>query len=101
MVTIITRHPATQEIIGELLGSKKTVAIPHWDGNVDSLGEEVVGVLPLPMIKQILDSGRKFYLFALNPVPAELRGKELSRDDIKKIGFKFYEVKNIELIEIL
>ncbi|MHA1325541.1 MAG: CRISPR-associated protein Csx16 [Candidatus Helarchaeota archaeon] len=100
MITIITRHPATQEIIAKLLGSKKTVVVPHWDGNLDSLGEEVVGVLPLPMIKQILDSGRKFYLFALNPVPQEMRGKELSEDDIRNIGFKLYEVRDVDLVEI-
>lgn len=108
-ITIITRHNATVDIIKHLIinGTIKIPAlkidfgvIPHLTDDTP-LGDIIIGVLPVPMIKQILDQGKDFYLFTLNNIPPDLRGKDLTQDDIDKIGYSIYKINSIDLDKII
>lgn len=107
-ITIITRHNSTIDIIKNLINSGKLDLpkdvdfdiIPHLT-NIDDTGNIIIGILPIPIIKDVINSGKQFYLFTLNNIPPNMRGKDLSMDDIKNIGFSIYKITDIIMDKII
>lgn len=50
----------------------------------------VIGTLPIHLAAQVCDSGARFMTIELN-VPPELRGSELSREQLEAFGAKLVE----------
>lgn len=119
-ITIVTRHTATIELMEELIKNgtlklKDSVSgnnaekieeiefniINHLENENSELGDVVIGILPIPKIIEILNQGKEFYLFSLNNVPQNMRGKELTLQDLKTLGFSFYKINKIDVEKII
>ena len=60
-------------------------------------GDMVMGVLPVSVVAEVMAQGARFLHLELQ-VPPELRGKELSADDLERMGAKLveYEVRKVD-----
>ncbi len=78
---VVTRHPAlVQFLVEQGIVDKKTPTINHATVN-DIEGKHVIGVLPMHMAAMALTITE----VPLN-IPAELRGKELSLEEVKEFA---------------
>lgn len=64
--------------------------LPHLDPALISAGDQVIGTLPLPMVAEVQRRGAR-YLHLSVPIPPELRGQELSADQLDKLGASLTE----------
>ena len=72
------------------------------DSIIEEIKEDykVYGVLPIPIIKQILDKGAEVYLINLPAVAVGQRGKELTVEEMDKAGAKIIKISKLELKEV-
>ena len=97
---VITRHAATARILAQIFTGYEIEVRAHLKpDDIPNLPQIVAGVLPIPMIKQIIDSGREFYLFTV-AVPAELRGKDLTENELEKLHWTLHKIEKVEIKEI-
>ena len=92
---VVTRHPAlVQFLVEQGIVDKKTPTINHATVN-DIEGKHVIGVLPMHMAALALTITE----VPLN-IPAELRGKELSLEQVEKFAGEpvTYSVRTAENI---
>jgi len=66
--------------------------LSHLDENLIQPGDWVIGTLPLPMVAAIQRRGAR-YLHLNVPVSAELRGQELSADQLEQLGASLQEYR--------
>lgn len=84
----ITRHQGAQDwaysqgITAQIM--------PHLDPDMITKGDIVMGTLPIPIIAEICAKGARYFHLTL-PIPPELRGKELSAQDMQNLGAKLEE----------
>ncbi|QQK58052.1 CRISPR-associated protein Csx16 [Shewanella sp. LC6] len=64
--------------------------LPHLDPALICAGDRVIGTLPLPMVAEVQRRGAR-YLHLSVSVPSELRGQELSADQLDKLGASLTE----------
>lgn len=84
MKYFVSRHPgAIAWAKREGLGIDEFVA--HFDPSVVQPGDVVMGSLPMHIAAAVCAMGAKFLALTIN-TPAELRGKELTADDMDKIS---------------
>lgn len=77
-IITVTRHLGTVE----WLGADPARAIPHLHSVEDlPAGCVVVGVLPLHLAVEVVQSGRCYVALSLD-LPPDMRGRELSRSDM-------------------
>ena len=84
---IITRHPATVQYLQEVLNVSACV-ITHADDSFFSgltPEDEVIGILPAPLMAQVCSRTKKPFGHFEISLPPDLRGKELSLEDLKKL----------------
>jgi len=60
---------------------------PHLDITLINVGDTVIGSLPVNLAAQVCAAGAT-YLHLSVELPAELRGRELSADDLDRLGAK-------------
>ena len=91
---IITRHPGAIEWLRHHypeLGIAKAISHASEDFFAGlEKGDVVIGVLPLALAARVCDAGARFYSLSV-PVPPEMRGKELSADDLERLGASIEE----------
>jgi putative CRISPR-associated protein (TIGR02620 family) len=98
MIYVVTRHAgaiawlASKGFTGEIAVHLSSDQIK--DGNI------YIGVLPVPMIKQILDAGSRFYLLVLPEISLEKRVRELTPDEMDAAGAILQEVTRIDLAPV-
>lgn len=88
---LITRHLATVDFLKTEFGYKNVTVITHADEKFFtalSLGDNVIGILPAPLMAKVCDKTQKPFSHFDISIPPELRGKELSVDDLKKLSPK-------------
>ncbi|WP_461601614.1 CRISPR-associated protein Csx16 [Aeromonas rivipollensis] len=68
------------------------VVLPHLDPVFICTGDWVIGTLPLPMVAEVQRFGAR-YLHLSVPVPPELRGQELSADQLEQLGASLIEYR--------
>ena len=73
---------ARQNIHAELVG--------HLDTRLIKSGDTVIGSLPINLAAQVCTAGARYLHLALE-VPAELRGCELSADQLEQLGARLQE----------
>jgi len=87
MIYVVTRHVGAIEWIARK-GFEGATLVSHLDGetiaNLNE-GDVVIGVLPIHIAAQVCDRGASFYALTIN-VPPEMRGRELSADDMESLG---------------
>ncbi|KKO47662.1 CRISPR-associated protein [Arsukibacterium sp. MJ3] len=80
----ISRHPGAIDWI-----KQQGVLIERWETHLSlsdvAPGDTVVGTLPIPMVAALNAIGA-YYVHLNVEVPASLRGKELSLDDLNVLG---------------
>lgn len=90
---IITRHPAVVPWLKKI-GFDGEV-IPHLREEDIQTGETYVGVLPVPLIKKILDAEGEFILISLPDVALGQRGQELTPKDMIAAGACLHRISMI------
>jgi len=97
-VYIITRHQGSVEwlnskgIYGEVLSHLEEDQI-----RPDSL---YIGVLPVPLIKQVLDANSRFFLLVLPDITMSQRSADLCAEEVNKTGASLLEIKNLDVIPV-
>jgi len=68
----------------------------HFDVGIIRPGDKVLGTLPVSIIAEINRKNARYFHLTLN-LPPELRGQELSADDMEKAGARLeeFEVRKI------
>jgi hypothetical protein len=89
---IITRHQALVEVIHELYPDTNNCAVVAQASPADIEGKVVYGVLP-PQLAKLAEHVVAIPL----AVPAELRGVELTKEQVKALMGKPFPYKVIEL----
>lgn len=85
----VTRHPGAIEWARR---QNLTVdqQIDHLDLNVIAPGDTVIGVLPINLAAEVCQRGAQFISLSLE-LPLETRGRELSADDLERLGARLEE----------
>ena len=80
----ISRHPGAIEWaarrnmpVDQLIG--------HLDAAIVKAGDTVIGSLPVNLAAQVCAKGAAYWHLSLE-LPAELRGQDLSADDLERLG---------------
>lgn len=80
----ISRHPGAINWI-----KQHGIAIDRWETHLSTEdvlpGDTVVGTLPVPMVAELNEKGARYIHLSIE-IPASLRGKELSADDLNMLG---------------
>jgi len=98
MIIIVTRHSGAIEwlrangFVGEI--------ISHLTADTILPDNIYIGVLPLPMIQQILEAGSRFFLLVMPEVSLPQRDREMSPGEMDAAGAKLMEVKKIEMVPV-
>jgi len=74
--------------------------IAHLDPKILGEGDTVVGVLPITLVKELIDKGVQVYSLQLPDVPKELRGQELTPELMDKYGAKVFRILTLEWEEV-
>ncbi|OPY38424.1 MAG: putative CRISPR-associated protein (Cas_VVA1548) [Methanoregula sp. PtaU1.Bin051] len=98
MIYIVTRHAgAVAWLRAKGFGGE---VVPHLTGDQIRPGNIYIGVLPVPMIKLILDAGSRFYLLMLPEVTPAQRDQEMTPTEMDAAGARLVEVKRIEIAPV-
>lgn len=98
MIYIVTRHEGAVEWLRSK-GYEGSVT-PHLEQGRITEGDVYVGVLPIPMVKTILDAGSRFILLVLPDVAYSQRGRSMTPEEMNRAGAHLIEVKDIELANL-
>jgi len=103
MKWIVTRHHDTVRWIQTATNDNSYKQIEHLNQKIVNLmrpGDRVYGVLPIHLIRELLDRGIKYYQIVLPNIPPEKRGKELNLSELREAGIRIYHVKGLEMEEV-
>ena len=95
---IVTRHPGAIEFIRDA-GFEGEV-IEHFTPEMVEEGIMVVGVLPVHLIGEILEKGGRYVHVVMPQIPQEMRGQELTTEQMREYGATLMEVINLGLLEV-
>jgi CRISPR-associated protein Csx16 len=100
-VLLVTRHPAAQEWIAARC-SGQIHRLTHLQLSDVQAGDCVVGVLPIPMVADIIKRGARYLNLDID-VPEAARGRELSTAELEAFGAKLveYHVQRVDSAEEL
>lgn len=90
----ISRHPGAQDWARQ--NGHNTKMVTHFDPQSVQPGDTVLGTLPVHLAAEVCERGGRYFHLTLN-IPAEMRGKELTADDMSQLGacLQEFEVKNV------
>jgi len=96
-VCFVTRHPGARDWAGRR-GLAIDRFVQHLDPGMLRPGDLVIGTLPVNLIAEIQRLGCGYVHLSLE-LPAELRGRELSAEQLDACGARLraYEVKELPL----
>ena len=91
----VTRHPGAKAWAEEA-GINIDICLEHLQINQLKTGDKVLGTLPVNLVAELNAKGVRYFHLTL-PMPAELRGREITKDIMKQLGAKLeeYSVKKI------
>jgi len=98
MIYLITRHPGAAEWL--IMKGYEGVVQPHLERAQIQRGNLYIGVLPIPMVKEILDAGSRFFLLVLPDIAFGQRGQEMTPVEMEKAGACLVEVTRIDLTPV-
>jgi CRISPR-associated protein Csx16 len=83
-VYLVTRHPGAKDwAAGEGLAVDEV--IDHLEPERIDAGDTVIGSLPVSLAASVCERGARYLHLSLT-LPAEVRGHELSADDLRRLG---------------
>ena len=83
-VWFVSRHRGAQQWAADE-GFAVDRLITHLDPASIAAGDVVIGSLPVNLAAEVCARGARYLHLSL-PLPPELRGKELSADDLRRLG---------------
>lgn len=89
----ISRHPGAFAW-ANTQGFQVDECLAHFDVNFIQSGDTVIGTLPVNLIAQVNERGGRYFHLALE-LPAEMRGQELSAEQMQAFGAQLKEFKAI------
>lgn len=87
----VSRHPGAMEWAASQ-GLAVDQLITHLDPSYVRSGDTVIGTLPVNLVAEVCARGARYLHLTLN-LPTELRGKELSSDDMRQFGARTDEFR--------
>lgn len=81
---LVSRHPGAFAWLARR-GYSVGRRVAHLDPERVRSGDVVIGTLPVPLVAAIVARGARYYHLTV-PVPAQLRGRELSAADLERLG---------------
>ena len=85
----VSRHPGAIQWAAQE-GFKVDQLVTHLDTSLIRPGDTVLGSLPVNMAAEICAQGARYFHLSLD-LPAELRGKELTPEDMRQCGARLEE----------
>lgn len=98
MLYIVTRHQGAIDWLR--VKGYDGIVTTHLEKNQITGGNLYIGVLPIPIVKEILDAGSRFFLLVLPDLAFAQRGQEMSPDEMEKAGASLVEVKRVDLVPV-
>jgi len=95
---IVTRHSGAVAWL-EQKGFRGEV-ITHLSPEQVSKGDTIVGVLPVHIVAELKEKGAQVFIIVLPQVPSEMRGHELSPEQMDEFGARLLEVEVLKLREV-
>ena len=92
---IVTRHPGAVEFL-QHCGYAGEVC-EHFVPEMAQEGMLIIGVLPVHLIAQVLQSGARFIQVVLPQIPPEMRGAELTPAQMEEFGAQLIEITGITM----
>jgi CRISPR-associated protein Csx16 len=92
----ITRHPGARD-----WARRRKLNVDRWSGHLDpdgiGPGDTVIGTLPVHLIWEVNRRGARYLHLSLD-LPPELRGRELSADELEhcRARLEEYRVDKVE-----
>jgi len=96
-VVIVSRHQGTIEVLRQIFPEAQVVQ--HISNPREFKGALLIGNFPLEMIAELKKNGNRVIVVNLR-VPPEMRGKELSKEEVQKF-MKLLEVEELKLSEFI
>jgi CRISPR-associated protein Csx16 len=94
-VYFVTRH-AGAKAWAESEGLKIDACIEHLEMDQITAGDTILGTLPINLVAELNAKGIRYFHLIL-PLPVELRGQEITKEIMKKLGAKMQEYKVTEI----
>lgn len=93
-ILVVTRHAAAQNIITKMFPDYQIEVREHYKAGDETGFEMVVGILPINLVADLNAKGVRFQMLTMS-IPAELRGVELTEEQMAACGVKLeeFEVK--------
>lgn len=98
-VLVVSRHAGAIEWLRQKGFTGEVVT--HLTPEMVQAGDTVIGVLPVHLVAELVKKGVKVFIIVMPQVPKEMRGQELTAEQMEQFGAKLLEVKSIELREVL
>jgi CRISPR-associated protein Csx16 len=89
----VTRHAGARDW-AEREGIQVDRVVEHLDVETVGPGDTVIGSLPVNLAARVCERGGRYLHLALE-VPAEMRGKELTAEDMRRLGARVEEYRVI------
>ena len=83
-IYFVSRHAGAQEW-AQNNGFENAEVVSHFDPAVVEPGDMVIGTLPVHLAAQVCERGGRYFHLSLQ-VPQEMRGIELSADQMEEFG---------------
>ena len=92
----VTRHPGAVEW-ARRQGLAVDRQVDHLELTELEEGDTVIGILPVHLVAAVCERGGRYLHLSLD-LPPELRGRELSADDMEKTGARLeaYHVERLD-----
>jgi CRISPR-associated protein Csx16 len=88
-IWLVSRHQATIEWLRRK-GFTVDKAVTHLDPEAIEAGDKVVGILPTHIAARVCARNGRYFHLALD-LPPEVRGRELTLDDLNAFGARIEE----------
>jgi len=98
MIYLVTRHNGAIEWLRTK--GYDGVVEPHLERDQIIAGNLYIGVLPIPMVKEILDAGSRFFLLVLPDLAFGQRGQDMTPEQMDRAGAHLLEVQSIGLYPV-
>lgn len=95
---IVSRHQGAIAFVKSKGFNGRTVE--QFSPGMAETGMLVIGILPVHLISTVLQRGARFIQIQLPEVPKEMRGQELTPEQMVQYGAKLVEVEQLVLREV-
>lgn len=95
-VYVVTRHEGAVNWLRDTLQQSEISVIPHLEGLRFQPGDKVCGILPIAWAARVCAQGAEAHILTID-LPPELRGRELTAQQLKDHGAKLirYDVREL------